>query len=179
MRVLRLPPDETTTLAGIPVTTVARTLLDLAAVETEDRLERALSEAERRLLADHTPLTELFRRHPRAKGIATLRGLTPDATVTRSRFERDFLVFCDRHRIQSPQMNIALLGFTVDAYWPHANLVAELDGYDFHSTRRPFEQDRERDRALLLAGITTTRITWRVMSRKPRKLAADLRALTR
>lgn len=174
-----LPPDETTTLAGIPVTSVARTLLDLAAVESEDRLECALSEAERRQLGDHTPLGALFARYPHAKGIATLRDLTPDTTVTRSRFERDFLAFCDRHRIPRPRMNVALLGFTVDAYWPHAGLVAELDGYDFHRGRKPFESDRERDRALLLAGIRTTRITWRVMTRKPKRLAADLRTLTR
>ena len=174
-----LPPDETTTLDGIPVTTVARTLLDLAAVESESRLERALSEAERRRLADHTPLTVLFGRHPRAKGIATLKALTPDTTVTRSQLERDFLAFCDRHRIPRPQMNVALLGLTVDAYWPQAHLVAELDGYEFHSDGITFERDRERDRALLLAGIRTTRITWRVMTHKPARLASDLRVLTR
>ena len=174
-----LPPDETTTLDGIPVTTVARTLLDLAAVESQDRLERALSEAERRGLADHTPLIELFERHPHAKGIAALKGLAPDTTVTRSQFERDFLAFCARHRIPRPQMNVALHGFTVDAHWPHADLVAELDGYDFHNGRVPFERDRARDRALLVAGIRTTRVTWREMTRRPKQLATDLHALTR
>ena len=174
-----LPPDETTTLDGIAVTTVARTLLDLAAVETRERLARALSEAERRRLADRTPLDELFVRHPHSKGIATLRDLTPDTTVTRSRFERDFLAFCARHRIPRPQMNVALHGFTVDAFWPHANLVAELDGYDFHRGRKPFESDRERDRILLVAGVSTTRITVRQMTRTPQRLAADLRTLTR
>lgn len=174
-----LPPDETTTVAGIPVTTVARTLLDLAAVESEDRLEQALNEAERRRLADHTPLTELFTRHPRAKGAAALRALTPETTITRSQFERDFLAFCKRHGIPKPQMNIAIAGYTVDAHWPHAHLVAELDGYEFHHGRQSFEDDRERDRALLLAGIRTTRITFRQMTRKPDALAHDLRALTR
>lgn len=174
-----LPPDEVTTLDGIPVTTVARTLLDLAAVETAPRLERALNEAERLRLADHTPLTVLFERHPRSKGIATLKGIAITETVTRSQFERDFLAFCDRHHIARPQMNVVIGAFTVDAHWPHANLVAELDGYEWHYGRAPFEADRERDRALLLAGIRTTRITWRQMTRKPRKLATDLRALTR
>lgn len=174
-----LPPDEITTLDGIPVTTVARTLLDLAAVETEARLGQALGEAERRRLADRTPLTELFRRRPRSKGIATLRALVPDTTVTRSQFERDFRAFCERHGIPRPQMNIALHGFTVDAYWAHANLVVELDGYEFHRGRMSFEGDRARDRVLLVAGVRTTRITHRQLTREPRRLARDLRALIR
>ena len=176
IRVASLEPDEITALDGIPVTTVARTLLDLAAVETTSRLERALSEAERRRLADHTPLTELFERHPNAKGIATLRRLTPDETVTRSELERRFLRFCARHHIPKPQMNTALHGLTIDAHWPHANLVAELDGFAFHSSHRAFHEDRERDRVLAVAGITVIRITARHLDAP---LAADLRTLTR
>ena len=172
----RLPPDETTTLDGIPVTTVARTLLDLAAVETPARLERALSEAERRRLADHTPLTELFERHPRAKGLATLRSLTPDETVTRSELERRFLTFCRRHGIEKPTMNATVAGLEVDAHWPDAGLVVELDGFAFHSTRRAFDEDRARDRLLTMAAVRVVRVTDRHLTAQ---LAADLRTLTR
>ena len=171
-----LPPDETTTLDGIPVTTVARTLLDLAAVESRQRLERALSEAERRRLADHTSLIELFTRHPRSKGIATLRSLTPDETVTRSELERRFVAVCRRHGIPKPQTNATVEGREVDAYWPDHRLVVELDGYAFHSTHRAFHEDRARDRALVLAGLRVVRLTARHLTEQ---LAADLRTLTR
>ena len=176
IRVASLPPDETTTLDGIPVTTVARTLLDLAAVETTPRLQRALNEAERLRLADRTPLTELFARHPNAKGVATLRRLTPDDTVTRSELERRFLAFCDRHGLPKPRMNTTIAGIEVDAYWPQHDLVVELDGFAYHSSHRAFHVDRERDRALTVRGLRVVRVTARHLDLD---LAADLRALTR
>ena len=172
----RLAPDEITEVDGIPVTSVARTLLDLAAVESPRRLQRALNEAERLRLLDHTTLTEQFQRHPRAKGIATLRHLAPDETITRSDLERRFLAFCDRHGIPKPHTNATVEGLEVDAYWPHAKLVVELDGFAYHSSHRAFHEDRERDRRLTMQGVRVIRVTTKHLDKT---LARDLRALTR
>ena len=136
-REARLPPDETTTLDGIPVTTVARTLLDLAAVETEARLERALSEAERRRLSDHTPLTELFRAPPHAKRIATLKRLTPDENVTvRGSSALFLLLLLPLQASRAALTNDESTASRVDAHWPHAGLVVESTASPSTSTHR-------------------------------------------
>lgn len=177
IHVARLPADEITVVDGIPVTTVARTIFDIAAVEPPRRVERAADTAERRGLAGLLSVADLLARHPRRPGAGTLRELAFDATVTRSAFEEAFRTFLARHGLPRPQMNAWVAGCEVDAYWPHARLVVELDGYEFHRTRGSFEADRLRDRALLLAGIRVVRITWRQLSRAPQRVAADLRAL--
>jgi very-short-patch-repair endonuclease len=75
-------------------------------------------------------------------------------------------------------MNVTVCGLEVDAFWPEAKLVVELDGYGFHGHRQAFERDRERDAVLQLAGHRVIRITWRRLEREPRALAQQLRTLT-
>lgn len=79
--------------------------------------------------------------------------------MTRSQLENRFLAFCARHSIPAPHTNQPLLGYEVDAFWPQANLVVELDGYAAHGTRKAFQADRERDRHLLGAGFRPVRVT--------------------
>jgi very-short-patch-repair endonuclease len=172
----RIEPDEITTVAGIPTTTVARTLLDLAAVETQDRFERALDEAERRGLGDNPSLADLDQRYGPRRGRRKLHKARPDTTFTRSELEREFLKFLKVHGISQPQTNVTVLGYEVDAYWPDHNLVVELDGFAFHATRRSFDHDHERDRKLMRAGLRPLRITATQLSAET---ASDLRALTR
>jgi very-short-patch-repair endonuclease len=68
-------------------------------------------------------------------------------------------------------MNVTLCGFVVDALWPQAKLVVELDSYGFHGHRQSFERDRERDAILQLAGYRVVRVTWRRIEREPTGLA--------
>lgn len=171
-----IPADERTTIAGIPVTTVARTLLDLAAVESGHRVQRALNEAERRGLGDNPSLTDLLHRYGPRRGSAKLRRLTVTDELTRSELERRFLRFLDDHNLPRPQTNALVEGYEVDAYWPEHNLVVELDGFAFHSTRRAFDTDRERDRILQAAGHRVVRIT---ASHLTPATAADLQRLLR
>ena len=175
-----IAPDEQEVLRGIPVTTVARTLLDLAAVSTEDGLERAVREAEVQQLADETGLQALIERHRGRRGVATLKRLT-DAddldVITRSDLERRFRTFLRKQHLPPPVHNTLVEGFVVDALWPDVRLIVELDGYRVHGRRRSFEDDRRRDRMLHAAGYTVIRITWRQLRDEPDAIARDLRAL--
>lgn len=175
-----IAPDERETVRGIPVTTVARTLLDLAAVSNEDELERAVREAEVNLLADETGLQALLQRHPGRRGVATLRRLTNADdldTITKSELEQRFRAFIKRQDLPRPIHNTLVEGFLVDALWPHQRLVVELDGFRVHGRRRSFEDDRRRDRILQAKGYCVIRITWRQLRDEPDAVARDLRAL--
>lgn len=179
--VVELPADEITTLHGIPTTTAARTLLDLAAVEPPSKVERAFHEAERLRLTDTTPLSALLARYPRRPGTPALKAILAElergVAITRSELEEQFLTFLAEAGISRPRTNILVEGFEVDCVWPEAKLVVELDGHAFHATRRSFERDRVRDRALQLAGYRVVRITYRELHTNRNALADDLRAL--
>jgi very-short-patch-repair endonuclease len=176
-----LPGDEITVHEGIPVTTVPRTLFDLAAGISLRELERAINEAEVRRLWDDLSLDHLLDRYPRHKGNRTvraaLRARRSGATVTRSELEEMFLQLTDEAGIPRPEINAIVGGFEVDAVWRDAGLAVELDGRDTHGTAAAFERDRERDRILQVAGWRTVRVTYRQMRDSPRAVERDLRLL--
>jgi hypothetical protein len=176
-----LPADEITTERGIPVTTPARTLLDLAAVLTPQQLERAATEAEIRRLGSPTSLADLVARYPRRPGTPAMTRLLERQDIgrhiTRRELELRFLAFLDTHGLPRAQVNADACGREVDCLWPEHGLIAELDGFATHGTRRAFEEDRARDRALLLGGYRVTRITWRQLTQRPDALAAELKSL--
>ena len=171
-----LPADEITVLDGIPTTTPARTLLDLAAVVPRRTLERALDEAEiLRLPGPHT----LLDRYPGRRGAANLRTLlitSRSPTPTRTELEDRFLTFVDDHGLPRPATNCVVDIYEVDAVWRDARLIVELDGFATHGTRRGFERDRARDRRLTVAGWRVIRLTWRHLA-DGEALARELRAL--
>jgi very-short-patch-repair endonuclease len=174
-----------TTRHGIPVTTPARTLLDLTAVLEPRQLERAITEAEVLRLTSPTSLDDLVARHPNRRGTAALRQILADRaeigrTITRSEFEVAFLAFVDAHRLPRPRTNVPIdvAGRPfVDAAWPDQRVVIELDSYGIHTTRRNFENDRSRDRELTVAGWRAVRVTWRQLHGDAPALARALRSL--
>ncbi len=176
-----IPLDERTHDDGIPVTTVPRTLLDLAAVVPPRRLERALHEAEVLRLADALSLPDLLARHPGRRRAAALRALLADAalgaTVTRQELEHDFATLVAGAGLPRPVTNVLVEGHEVDAVWREHRLIVELDGRAVHGTRRAFEADRARDRALTIAGWRVVRITWRQLHRDGPALTKDLHRL--
>lgn len=182
-----LSPDEVTARDGIPVTTVARTLLDLAAVLPRDRLERAVHEAEFRRYADSPALPELVERHRGARGLASLRTILDDRhlgeIITRSELEHRFLSLIAREALPTPQVNVPIYAagrrFEADCVWADRQLIVELDGAAAHATKRAFERDRERDRLLQAAGWRVVRVTWRQLHDDPAACIADLRRLHR
>lgn len=177
----RLRADEVRILDGIPVTSVPRTVVDLAAVLKPRQLERAWNEMEVRGLRDPLSVAAVLARHPGKRGTAALRGLIASkrpADITRNDLEEGFLALVERFGLPRPRMNahIALRGkfYEVDCLWEHQRLAVELDGGAVHTTWASMEADRERDRILIAEGFRTPRVTWRQMRDTPAAVAADL-----
>jgi hypothetical protein len=181
----RLSADEVTSVEGIPVTSVPRTLLDVASTLDTRRLRRAVDEAERLRLWDSLSLDQLIARHPGRRGVARLAAVLAEgaigATVTRSELELRFLEFLGDARLPRPQANVPLTvagaTYEVDFAWPSRSLIVELDGHATHATRAGFERDRERDRRLHVAGWRVVRITWRQLHGSREAIRRDLGAL--
>jgi very-short-patch-repair endonuclease len=162
-RVRDLYPDEVTVLEGIPITTPARTLLDLAEVMTSREVEQALATAYRKGLVTREEMLQMVERHPRHRGAPLLRQLL-DAdgapAFTRSKAEEKLLDILRSARLPMPELNVKVLGHEVDFLWREARVVAEVDGYEFHSSRDSFAADRRRDAELTALGYRVLRFTW-------------------
>jgi len=166
---------------GIPVTSLARTLLDLAEVVSRRELERAVEHAERLRLFDLSAIERLLARSHGRRGQSVLQAVIddwlPGAETTRSGLERRFLALCRDAGLPLPVVNAVVEGYEVDAFWPNKKLVVELDSRTYHHTPTAFEQDRIRDAALQLAGHRVLRITDRRLTREPVTTAEAVRLL--
>jgi very-short-patch-repair endonuclease len=182
-----LPPDEVEAIAHIPVTGLSRTLLDLAAMLSRERLEAVLNEAEVLGLTDRISVHTLLERYPRRHGTAMLRAILDDTRrargVTRRELERRFAEVLASTDLPVPHRNanVAVAGrfFEVDCLWRAQRLIVELDGGFVHGTWRASELDRERDRLLMTDGWRVVRITWRQLRDDAPAVIADLRRLLR
>jgi very-short-patch-repair endonuclease len=179
-----LSADEVDIVDGIPVTSVHRTIFDLAATQKRRRVERAMNETEVRGLTDRISIPQLLKRYPRHRGAATLRSLMAEKApggVTQNDFEEGFAEFLAERALPRPAFNapVSVRGrhFVIDCLWRDRRLAVELDGRAVHGTAAAFESDRERDRILQAEGWRTARITWRQLRDDPEALAADLRRL--
>ncbi|HUO74328.1 MAG TPA: hypothetical protein VMU39_26385 [Solirubrobacteraceae bacterium] len=163
---------------GIRTTSPARTLLDIAARLTERQLNRAVKNALVSPYMNEHHLTDLITRHPTHPAT---RRLAPFTTIPahryRSGFEIDFPSFCKDWNLPEPLINARVAGYTVDAYFPHHNVIVELDGRAYHLNPVSFETDRDRDADTLKAGNVTVRITEQRMTQTPRQEADRLRAI--
>lgn len=156
----RLAESDVTVHEGIPVTTVARTLLDLADVLSKEALKRTVDEAEFRRRFDLAAVIAAVQDNP-GRNSAKLEKAAASGPpeLTRSQLEQRFLELTERHGIQRPQVGIWIEGYEADFLWPEAGLIVEVDGFAAHGTRAAFERDRVRDRRLALAGLQTMRVT--------------------
>jgi very-short-patch-repair endonuclease len=176
-------PRDCTRRAGIPVTTVARTLLDVAEIARPQELRHAVEAAGRCELLDMREIDALIARSPGRRGIPALRAAIADLIGpipwTRSELERQFLALVREAGLPQPQCNVLVEGELVDAVWPHARLIVELDSWGFHRGRAQFESDRRRDARLLVASYRSTRLTQRRLTGDRRTVIAELSALLR
>jgi very-short-patch-repair endonuclease len=181
-----VPPDERTTEEGIPVTSVHRTIFDLSATTSIDEVVAMIKEAEYRNLWDRLSLWDLLERYPARRGSRNLRSALHRITEEpsgrkRSELERRFAPFLRRYRLPLPRFNdwIALdpEPYRVDCHWPAIRLIVELDGWQGHSSRSAFQDDRARDRALRVAGYSVIRLTWAQLDSEPEAIASDLRRM--
>ena len=179
----RLFPEDRTVRDGIPVTTVARTLFDLAEAVPAADLGRAWEEADRLRLLELDAVAAVCERGRGRRALRPIRRLLAEAraaATTRSPLEERFHAFREAHRLPPPRTNVTVLGHEVDALWPAARLIVELDSWEFHAHRAAFERDRARDTELLLAGYRTVRVTHRRLDgREAAALASQIRRLLR
>jgi very-short-patch-repair endonuclease len=178
-----LAVPDSTTHDGIPVTTPARTILDLAATLQRRPLERLLDQAENARLTDVASLAALARAHAGHRGarklLATLTTHAPGTTLTRSGLEELFLAICRANGLPQPKVNHDLAGHERDFVFPAQLLVVEVDSWTYNRSRRAFETDRYRDAALLLAGYRTLRVTDTQLEHDPAGVAATVAAAYR
>ncbi|HEU5141850.1 MAG TPA: DUF559 domain-containing protein [Solirubrobacterales bacterium] len=171
-----------TRIDGIPVTTVARTLLDLADVIDDGGLEKAFEEADRLGLLEMRAVEAVCARSPGRRGLKPLRRLIDEARAPeggRSRLEDRVLALCRDYGLPTPHTNVEVLGREVDAFWPQARLAVEADSWSYHRHRAAFERDRARDAAMQVEGYDVVRLTHRRLDREPDAVAAQLRRLLR
>ena len=177
-----LAAEDVTTRCGIPVTTVARTLLDVAATLTSPALARTIEQTEIRRLFDLNAVDAVLARnanHPGAKRLTRALALYRDDEFTRSELERAFLALCDAHGIPRPLVNHIVEGHEVDFFWPDQRVVVETDGRETHFTLTAYEGDRARDARMLALGYRTMRASERQVRRDPATVANTLSAVLR
>ncbi len=182
-----LPLDELTLVDGIPVTSLSRTLFDLASVATRRQVEKAFNEAEVRGLTDRLSVADLLERYPGRRGSGVMRAIFTEEEqargITRGELEERFVGLLASTDLPAPRRNahLAVRGrfFEVDCLWADQRLIVELDGRATHGTDPAFERDRQKDRLLLVEGWHVTRITWRQLRDEAAVVVADLRRLLR
>jgi very-short-patch-repair endonuclease len=176
-----LRADEVGSYRGIPVTSVARTMFDLAGMLPEREVERAWNELEAHEYRTRLSVRDLIERYPGQPGTLLLTRLASGKEpvgITRSELEEAFLALVDRYELPRPRMNAHLAirdrFYEVDCLWEDLRVAIELDGGAAHRTKRAFHKDRERDRILTAERYTTARITWHQIQQTPDEVASDL-----
>lgn len=174
-------PGEVTMRDGIPVSTVARTLFDLAERSRPYEMKKAWDEASRLKLLR---VPEVLAVYERGRGRRARTHIRPFLLLEQryvedaaSPLEDRFAEFVVAQRLPPPQVNVLVGEDVVDALWPAVRLIVELDSWEFHGHRAAFEEDRDRDAEHLLDGYRTIRVTHRKLSEEPKRLAAQIRAL--
>jgi hypothetical protein len=178
-----LRPDEVTTHEGVPVTTPARTILDLAAMLGRRPLERVLDRTELLELADYPALRAIAHAHPGHRGARKLQSTLDThhagTTLTRSHLEERFLTLCREHGLPAPLVNSWPSGKEVDFRFPGHALIVETDSWTHHRSREAFENDRARDALHTRAGYRTLRFTHRQLADDRAAVAATVASALR
>ena len=173
-----LIPADITHHDGLPVTTVARTLVDLAPTLTPHRLERVVHRAEHLRLLDTHSLNAQFAR-ANGRNTKTLQNVlqtleTHDPDITRSTLEERLLALISKAQLPRPEVNAMVGSHEVDFFWPEHRLIVETDGAGTHLTANAFEDDRRKDAELTTLGYRVVRFTWRQVVEQPRATLATL-----
>jgi hypothetical protein len=176
----RFGSEDITTKDGFPTTTVARTLFDFAEASPYDSLKGAAEEADRLKLLRLRELEAVCERGRGRRALKPMRRLLVELKAPdegRSPLEIRFAAFVREYALPTPVQNVDVLGHEVDALWPAARLIVELDSWEHHGHRAAFERDRARDPELLIAGYRTIRVTHKRLDREAEQLAAEIRQL--
>jgi very-short-patch-repair endonuclease len=176
-----LAPEDRGEREGIPVTSLPRTLMDLAIRARPEQLDRLLERAEELDLLDVAAIEALLDRAGGHRGRGRLRQALalyqPDLAFTRSRFERQFRRRVRAAGLTDPSMNFNAHGYELDAYWPDLRFAVELDLFETHGSRAAFERDRLRHEELKLLGIEMIRVTKPRLDSEPNQVIGNLKTL--
>lgn len=173
-RVAKLPPQDVRTMCGFKITTVARTICDLAATESARDTEQAFQEALYREIVTDRALATLLEREPNRRGAPIIRALIKDPRLTRSERERRLLRLIKAAQLPKPLTNVLVHGYKADMYWPSYGLIVEFDGWGAHGHRLAFENNRKRDQVLIANGLRVMRVTDRQLTDEPIAIAARI-----
>lgn len=177
-RTSRLPDSDIAVRNGFVVTTVSRTLLDLAAVLHSRQFERVFLEADRLGLITDRELLDLVPRSHGRKGGRAFReradARLPDVHRARSVLEAIFLRLARDSGLPMPEVNRTVSGYEVDFLWREARVIVELDGYEFHRGREAWERDVERTNHLAVDGWDVRRFTWGMVNDQPEWVAKSV-----
>jgi predicted transcriptional regulator of viral defense system len=182
-RARKLDPADVTVKDGIPVTTVARTLIDLTDLLPSDRILRAMREAEYLKLLDLDTLIAAVERANGRKRLNELKKAIERHTpgqIVREELEHVFQELVHRGGLKQPLTNVKVRTrrrtYTVDCLWPDEGVAVELDGRAAHVRAAAFEEDRARDAALTAIGLRPLRFTWLRVTEEPDEVLAELNA---
>ncbi|MEJ2503820.1 MAG: type IV toxin-antitoxin system AbiEi family antitoxin domain-containing protein [Gemmatimonadota bacterium] len=168
-RVATLARDEEIVVDGMPVTSPARTLADVAGRLGHGEVELALARAERAALVTAEEMADLPRRYAGRPGAPLLRAVVEaraGPSLTRSEAERRCLALLAEARLPRPYVNVPVGPYELDLFWPDLGVAVEIDGYAHHASRARFEGDRRKDRWLHARGIRVVRLTWRQITQQ-------------
>ncbi len=182
-----LEPGDIAIVDGIPTTTVARTIFDLAERRPRRQAERAIGRAEEVHRVDFAPVHDLLQRFPRRRASYVLRALLESnrpIARTRNELEEAFLAICRDHALPDPYVNMWITfpeggGAEADFAFPKHRLIAETDSLTFHRTQRSMSHDMRRDQRLTLLGWEVIRFGWDQVFRTPATVARTLADLLR
>lgn len=170
-----IPPQERMTRHGMPITTPARTILDLGAALDPPALEQVVAEAHRRGMASADNLHALMGCHPRGAGTRALRALLNadhSSAFLRSRAERRLLDLLRKARLPEPEANARLGDLEIDFLWRDRRLAIEVDGASFHTALPDRRRDQVKDAALVRSGHAVLRLGWHQIVDEPEATVA-------
>jgi very-short-patch-repair endonuclease len=179
-RARNLDEEDRAVVDGIPVTSVARTLLDLAWKLRPDQLARVLARAEDLKLLDLDAIEAVIERNRGHHGAKRLRRAlaTYERPIwSRSEFERRFVEHLVGAGLPRPATGWNEVGHELDVYWPERRFGVELDSWATHGTRHAFETDHERDLDFAIAEVETIRVSESQFRREPDEIAAKVARL--
>jgi hypothetical protein len=168
-----------TTQIGLRVTTAARTVFDIAPRLTDKALRRAVADLRRAGYLRIPQLVELVERLPRSPSARRVRAVVdvPRGGPTRSELEDQYLAFAERFGLPPPETSVWIAGREVDIWYPDERVIVEVDGWEFHSDRESYEDDRDEDATALALGIVTIRITSPRMTNTPEREAERIQRI--
>lgn len=163
------------------MTSLVRTLSDLATQLSLAELERAINEADKLGLIDPEALRAKLERYRGQRGVKRLRGVLDRRTfrLTDSELERRFLALVRSAGLPMPLTGQRVNGFRVDFYWAELGLVVETDGLTYHRTPAQQTRDRSRDQAHTAAGLTQLRFAHAQVRFEAEQVAATLSRVVR